>query len=223
VGTTRKNYDLEISRLEYGVLEMGRSVRAALSGAVEALGGRDGAHAASVRAGDAGINAAETAIHDECARLIAMEQPVARDLRIIMAMIKAALELERIGDYAVNIARAAERVASLPVPEACFRKALPEISSMAVLAARMLSEAVGSLLDGDLERAEAAARMDDEVDRLYAGFLRERIRGMAADPEGIDGVLALLFAAKHVERIADHAVNLCELAFYVENGENREL
>jgi len=221
MGITRKNYDLQISRLKYDVLEMGRRVRAAMAAAVEALEGRDGEAAVAVREADAGINAMESAIHDECARLIAMEQPVARDLRIIMAMIKAALELERIGDYAGNIARAAERAAGLPAARTA--EAMPVIAAMADLASRMLSDAVGSVLDGDVGRAEAAARMDDDVDRIYAGFLRDGIRGMAAEPEGIDGVLALLFAAKHVERIADHAVNLCELAFYVENGENREL
>jgi phosphate transport system protein len=223
MGTTRKNYDLQISRLKYDVLEMGRCVRAAIAAALDALARRDAAAAAAVREADAGVNAMESAIHDECARLIATGQPVARDLRVIMAMIKAALELERIGDYAGNIARAAELVADLAFPDARMAETLPAISSMADLASRMLSEAVGGLLDGDVERAEAAARMDDDVDRIYAAFLRERIRGMAADPEGIDGVLALLFAAKHVERIADHAVNVCELAFYVVNGENREL
>lgn len=223
MGTTRKNYDRELSRLTYDVLAMGRTVRASLSVAVDALGLRDAAKADAVHKADAGVNAMETAIHDECARLIATEQPVARDLRLIMAMIKAALELERIGDYAVNIARAAQRVAELTVPEARLAESVPVIRSLAERADRMLLDAVGGLLEGNVDRAEAAARADDEVDASYARFLKERIQGMAAHPEDIDGVLAFLFAAKHIERIADHAVNICELAFYVEKGENREL
>jgi phosphate transport system protein len=200
------------------VAGMGERCRQALADAVRALRERLPDLARSVVEGDRDINAMEQEMEARCLRLLGERRLTPPELREISAGLKMATDLERVGDHAVDIAKASLRMGTSPLI-----KPLIDIPRMAHLAATMLERAVEAYLRRDAEAAEAAARLDDDLDGLYGQIFRELLTYMIEDPASIRQGTHLLFVASHLERIADHATNLAESVVYLVTGRRPEL
>jgi len=209
-----KSYDQEITLLTRKVLEMGGLVEHQIASAIDALVKRDAEAAAQVIEFDDQIDRAEEAIDQHAIRLLATRQPMAIDLRLITMAMKIANDLERIGDYATNIAKRCERLAATPPI-----KPLYTIPRMAQIAQAMLKEVLDAFIERDAERAVATWHRDDEVDDMYTSVFRELLTYMIEDPRNISPALDLIAVAKHLERMADHATNIAEKIHYMVHGQ----
>jgi phosphate transport system protein len=205
-----KSYDQEITLLTRKVLEMGGLVEHQIASAVDALVKRDVEAAARVVEADDQIDRAEEEIDQHAIRLLATRQPMAVDLRLITMAMKIANDLERIGDYAANIAKRCKRLAASPPI-----KPLYTIPRMAQLTQAMLKEVLDAYVERDAERAVATWHRDDEVDDMYTSVFRELLTYMMEDPRNISPALDLIAVAKHLERMADHATNIAEKIHYM--------
>jgi phosphate transport system protein len=173
--------------------------------AVDALLRRDAARAQAVIHGDRAIDALESGIEEQGFQLIALHQPMARDLRLIFSAIRIVTDLERVGDHAVNIAQSAERLMEYPhiVPE-------PEIVEMARLARQMLADALSAFVRGDAPLARVVCRRDDAVDALHDSVFRILLTRMMEDHRLIGAGMELLLVSRNLERVADLATNIAE-------------
>jgi phosphate transport system protein len=200
------------------VLFLGSLVSKALTDSVESLRQRDLEWSQSLVEGDKEINARRYAIESGALTLIATQGPMARDLRVLAAVLEIAGELERIGDYGKGIARINLMIGSQPLI-----KPLIDLPRMAEKASDMLHRALQAFVDRD----EAAARRipddDDQVDALYNQVFRELLTLMMSNPTTIDQATFLLWAAHNLERAADRAINICERVIYMASGELTEL
>jgi len=209
-----KSYDQEITLLSRKILEMGGLVEHQIAQAVDALVKRDVEQAAEVVEADDQIDRMEEEIDQHAIRLLATRQPMAIDLRLITMAMKIANDLERIGDYATNIAkRCARLAASLPI------KPLYTIPRMALIAQAMLKDVLDAYVARDSDKAVAAWHRDDEVDDMYTSMFRELLTYMIEDPRNISPALDLIAVAKHLERMADHATNIAEKVHYMIHGQ----
>jgi phosphate transport system protein len=205
-----KSYDQEITLLTRKVLEMGGLVELQVASAVDALVKRSVEDAAKVVEADDQVDRMEEEIDQHAIRLLATRQPMAVDLRVITMAMKIANDLERMGDYAVNIAKRCKRLgASPPI------KPLYTIPRMALIAQAMLKEVLDAYVERDVGRAVAAWHRDDEVDDMYTSVFRELLTYMMEDPRNISPALDLIAVAKHLERMADHATNIAEKIHYM--------
>lgn len=187
------------------VVAMGRLTQARLQLAVRALIERDPDLAAVVIGGDHLINQRHVDVDDHCFTLLALHQPAAVDLRTIMAAIKIASDLERVGDLAVNIAEASARyVTHAPV------KKLIDIPKMAEIAQTMLRDALDAYVRRDTSLAHQVLNQDDELDGLKTQVFRELLTYMLQDPTTVEPALDLILISRHLERIGDHATNIAE-------------
>jgi phosphate transport system protein len=179
----------------------------------EALVERDEALAGRVRVSDESINELHCEIDQRCVRLLALHQPVAVDLRAVLAAVKINTDLERVGDLAVNVAEAVQRyLAHAPV------KPLRDIPQMAALAQGMLRDALDAYVRRDIPLAEHVLTTDDIVDALKARVSTDLVPHMQADPATIEPALELILIARHLERIADHATNVAEDVIFMVSG-----
>lgn len=208
-------FDRELAALKRHLREMGELVEAQIAGAVRALVERDPAAAARVIEADRLVNARELAIDDECIKMIALRQPAGSDLRFIAASLKIVTDLERIGDLAVNMAERVEALCSEPPTRAAA--ALPRMSAAAQ---RMLRDALEAFLTQDVAKAEGVLAADAEVDRMLVDVFDELRAEMRRHPGVIDQCVSMLFFAKHVERLADHATNLAEMVVFLVRGDD---
>ena len=183
--------------------------------AVEALLERNAEKAARVIKGDRIIDRMEVEVEEQCLNLLALQQPMAGDLRLLVASIKIANDLERVGDHAVNIAQSADRLAQhrLITPE-------PEIFEMARLAREMLSDALEAFVRGDANSAREICRRDDKVDALNRSMFRILLTHMMEDPHSIGSGLELLLVSRNLERIADLATNVGEDVVFLVEGKS---
>jgi phosphate transport system protein len=190
-----------------------------LAAAAEAALERRPELAPPILEGDTEINAIQQDLDERCLRLLAQQQPVAGDLRLITSVMKVAGDLERVGDQAVNIAGIAIALADHPpIPS------IPELAQMVVCASRMLREAVDAYLQRDTEVARHVLTQDDEVDALRDQVVRLVVRHMMAQPQTIEAGLGLILISRNLERIADHATNIAEdVVFLVEARDVRHL
>jgi phosphate transport system protein len=209
-----KSYDQELTLLTRKVLEMGGLVEHQIASAVDALVRRSIEDAARVVEADDQIERMEEEIDQHAIRLLATRQPMAVDLRLITMAMKIANDLERIGDYAANIAKRCERLAAHPPV-----KALYTIPRMAQITQAMVKDILDAYVERDADRAVAAWHRDDEVDEMYTSMFRELLTYMMEDPRNISPCLDLIAVAKHLERMADHATNIAEKIHYVVHGE----
>ncbi len=216
--TPRETLDRKIRYLLDQILELGSMVEQATLDAVGALKTRDLEEARRVYAGDQAINEKRFAIENECLITIATQQPMARDLRVLAAVLEVNTELERMGDYAKGIARIGLMMGNEPP-----LKKLIDLPRMAEIAADMLHRALGAFVAADVQQARAIPKQDDEVDALYNQIYRELITYMISDPKTIDRANYLLWAAHNIERLADRVTNICERAIFVATGELLEL
>lgn len=215
---TRKSFHTELAELEQALLKMATMVEEAIYRAVKALKGRDPALAQEVIDRDAAIDDLELAIERDCLRLLALQQPMASDLRTIGTALKIITDLERMADHATDIAKITIRMGDEP-----FIKPLIDIPRMAELCQRMLRAALEAYVRRDAARAYRMIEDDDEVDHLYGQIFRELLTYMLQDPKTIQQATYLLFVASHLERVADHATNLGEWIIYMVTGERKEM
>jgi phosphate transport system protein len=193
---------------------MGGLVEHQIAGAVDALVRRSVEDAARVVEADDQIDRMEEEIDQHAIRLLATRQPMAVDLRLITMAMKIANDLERIGDYAANIAKRCERLAAHPPV-----KALYTIPRMAQITQAMVKDILDAYVERDAERAVAAWHRDDEVDDMYTSVFRELLTYLMEDVRNISPCLDLIAVAKHLERMADHATNIAEKIHYVVHGQ----
>lgn len=208
-----RHFHEELSHLKQRLTALSAEAEEAIGNAVEALLKRDSGLAEAVIKGDRTINALESSIEEQGFQLIALHQPMAKDLRLIFSAIRIVNDLERVGDHAVNIAQSAERLLGYPhiVPE-------PEIVEMARLARQMLGDALFAFVRGDAELARQVCRRDDAVDALNDGVFRILLTHMMEDNRCIGACMELLLVSRNLERVADLATNVAEDVVFVAEG-----
>ena len=210
---SHRHFHDELSDLKVRLLTMSGEAQEALGEAVDALLQRDGAKATSVIEGDHEIDVLEIEIEEAVIRLLATQQPMARDLRLLTATMKIANDLERVGDHAVNIAQSAERLmAHRPIaPE-------PEIVEMARQARRMLADALEAFVRADAPSAREICKRDDSVDALHHSVFRILLTHMMEDPHIIGAGMDLFLVSRNLERVADLATNIAEDVVFLVEG-----
>ena len=214
---TLKQFDAELEAVRARVLQMGGLVEEQIARAMEALASGNTRIAAQVVDDDHRVNALEVAIDEECSTIIARRQPAAVDLRMLMMVVKTITDLERIGDEAAKIARMTQLIYEADRP---FVPRTNEIRHMADVALAMLRNALDAFARLDLAVAAKVVRQDDRVDESFRGVLRHLITFMMEDPRTISHAIEILFIAKAIERIGDHAKNMSEYVVYMVKGKD---
>ena len=209
-----KSYDLELKRLAALITAMGGMVESQVALACRAVLDRDGEAAARAMEADANVDAVEREVEQFVIRLLALRQPMAQDLRLIFASLKMTGGLERIGDYAANVAKR-----SLVLQHFALPYALSSLAHMSRLVQENLKLIIDAIGEGDSEKALQVWRSDAAIDEVYDALFRELITYMMEDPRNITPCTHLLFIAKNLERIGDHATNIAELVYYADRGE----
>ncbi len=212
---TDRHYEAELKDLHVKILEMGGFVEKQIAGAVAALIERNDEQARMIIERDHSVNRMDVEVDDLCLRLLALHQPAARDLRLITTGLKITTDLERIGDMAVNIC---ERI--LELNREPQLKPLIDLPRMADVAQHMLRESLDSFVREDVELALAVCREDDIIDGLNSQLFRELLSYMAEEPRTISRAIPLLFIAKYLERIGDHATNIAEMVVFMVKGKS---
>ena len=218
VTTTRAAFDRQLQTLQDDVLLMGSMVEKAIERSIDALVRLDADLARQIIADDQLINDARWRLEEDAVRLLATQQPMAGDLRVIASVLPITTELERMGDHAEGIAKIVLMHGDLPPV-----KPLIDIPRMAELARSMLRRSLDALVRRDADAARAIVCDDDAVDALYDQVYRELLTYMIEDPHLIQRATWLLWSAHNVERIADRATNICERVVYVVTGKMVEL
>jgi phosphate transport system protein len=196
---------------------LGRTVGAKLVTAVRALSNHDQALARQIIAEDEEINRKTEMIEEWCLRLLALQQPLASDLRVISTALKIVTDLERLGDHAVNLARAALEMSEPPIQKWI------EITYMAMFVDSMIDVALQAYTDRDIELADRLADMDDEVDFRNKQLLNDLIQCMQDHPEHVSQFMHLMLVCRALERVGDHVTNIGEHVIYMVTGERKEL
>jgi phosphate transport system protein len=209
-----KRYDAELKRLRAMLTEMGGIVENQVALAADAIMNRNAAAATHAVEDDPKVDALEREIEQFVIRLLALRQPVAEDLRRIVAALKVSTDLERVGDYAANVAKR-----SIVLGQFSFPYSLAGVAHMAHLVQDQLKSIIDALGASDSEKAVEVWRSDRVVDDIYNALFRELITYMMEDPRNITPCTHLLFIAKNLERIGDHATNIAELVYYAVKGE----
>lgn len=215
---TRDSYERELTQLKDDVVRMGEQAGEAIHRSVEALRNRDLDAAERVIAEDDTIDALHMSLEERCMRLLATQQPMARDLRTIAAVFAITIDLERMADHAEGISRAVKRLGIEPPV-----KPLVDIPKMDGLLQDMIRETLDAFRNLDAERARTVAKRDDAIDELRNRVLHELLDLMIKNPGIVPRALELLIVARHLERAADHLTNVCERIVYMVTGELREL
>lgn len=211
---TRSQFEVELQSLRNRLLEMGSEVDRMLELAIRALTEQDIELAQDIIRSDDAVDRTDVEIELMCMRLIALQQPVARDLRLIGTALKAIADLERVGDYAVDIAKIGRRIA-----KRSFYKPLIDIPHLAELVRQMLRDMLTAFVNHDLGLADKVIQNDDQVDTLFHQQRDYLIERMQQDSSIVYLATYVLFAAKYLERAADHIVNVAERLHYIETGE----
>lgn len=210
-------FDAELSGISTRVLEMGGMVESQVAQAVEALVQFSGDLASSVLQTEEKVNAMEVEIDRDLSTIIARRQPTARDLRLLIAISKAIANLERVGDEAARVARTVQRLINAGVSSR-LRLPMSDLAFEAELAVALLRKALDAFARLDVEKALEVLKQDDQIDKEFDGLLRKLITYMMEDPRTISSSIDLVFVAKAIERVGDHAKNLAEVIIYVVKG-----
>ena len=209
--------DAELSGISTRVLEMGGMVESQVAQAIESLIKFSGEQASHVLQQEELVNAMEVDIDRDLSSIIARRQPTARDLRLLIAISKTIANLERVGDEAARIARTVQRLLNTGMSSR-LRLPLSDLSFEAELAIAQLRKALDAFARLDVERALEVLKQDDQIDKEFDGLLRKLITYMMEDPRTISSSIDLVFVAKAIERVGDHAKNLAEVIIYVVKG-----
>ena len=214
----REAYHKDLHKLKEEVISMGGLVSKAIGDSVLSLKNRDIGLAQKVIEMDNEIDAMDHKIEEDCMRLLALQQPMARDLRLIISVLKMSIDLERMGDLSLEIAVITKITASVPLI-----KPLVDIPRMSDICQDMLKNIMIAFENKDVELAKIVAKRDDEIDMLFDQVRRELISYMIEDPKKITGAQHLNFVARYLERIGDHITNLSENVVFMVTGERVEL
>jgi phosphate transport system protein len=213
-GAGFRHFHDQLATLKQRLLDMSERAELMIELSVDALLSRDAGRAEAVIDGDGEINSLELEVEQLAISLLALQQPMARDLRFIIGAIKVSNDLERVGDHAVNIAQCAIRLI-----ENDFNITVdPEIEEMARRARQMLSESLDAFIRGDGALGRAVCAADDQVDHLHNSVFRILLTHMMADPKTINPSLELLLVSRNLERVADLATNIGEDAVFLAEG-----
>jgi phosphate transport system protein len=214
-GAGMRHFHEELARLKTQLLEMSGLAEELVDQAMRALRQRDAELAKEVVRRDNELDAMEIVVDDMCIHLLALQQPLARDLRLITMAMKISNDLERVGDHAVNIAEAVSHLAEAPV-----YLEFPEIEEMGRLSTEMLSDALDTFVRADAEGAREVVRRDDRVDSLHESLFRILLTHMMEDPRRIGASMSLFLVSRNLERIADLATNIAEDVVFLVEGRN---
>ncbi|WP_339316249.1 phosphate signaling complex protein PhoU [Paenibacillus sp. FSL R10-2734] len=214
----RKEFDKDLEELRSLLQQMGEHVKNALEGAINALQNLDTTRAQEVVEADLHLNAMEDKIMEIGSRLIITQQPVAKDLRRIIVAFKISSDLERMGDLALDVAKATMRLQGQQLI-----KPLIDIPRMAEIVNIMIDEAIQSYLDENTDLAYKMAQDDDQVDQLYGAMINELYTFMVSKPDSISQAMLLTLVGRYIERIGDHATNIGESVVYLVTGKRPDL
>ncbi len=208
-------FDRDLETIQALVVKMGGMVEAAIRDAATALETRDDELATEVRQRDRAIDEMEARINEESARLIALRAPTATDLRMVLSVMKIAASLERVADYAKNMAKRNSILSRLPAIDGSGMA----LRRMSLTVSKMMQDALDSYIHRDAELAEDVRQRDLEVDQMYDAMFREFLTHMMEDPRKITSCMHLHFIAKNIERMGDHATSIAEQVIYLVTGE----
>ncbi len=211
-------FEEKMNHLQERLHQMGSLVEGAIARSIESLRTQDQAMAQVVVRGDENIDYLQQEIEDKCLELIATQQPMAKDLRRVATLFKITTDLERMADYASNIAEITLRIGDEPLI-----KPLVDIPRMAVLSQRMVKKALDAYVREDVELAASVGPDDDEVDNLFKQIFRELLTIMMENPRTISQASHLLFVGRWLERMSDHATNIAEEVIFLVTGERQRL
>lgn len=215
---TRSYFDQELQELQVSLLKMSSMVEETLNDSIKGLKTQNIELAQKVIDYDDVIDEMEFMVEDKCLKLIALQSPLAKDLRIIATALKIITDLERIADYAVDIAKITIKLANEK-----YVKELIDIPRMAEIAARMVKGSIDAYVHLDVSKAREVAKWDDEVDGLYKQIFRELLLIMMEDPRTINQATNFLLISRYLERIGDHVTNICERIIYSVTSEHVDL
>lgn len=215
----RESFEQQLKSLLDQVLLLGSMVEQAVQDSLEALNRRDLAAASRIYAADTKVNEKRYAIESGCITLIATQQPMARDVRFLAAILEIITELERIGDYAKGICKITMLIKEEPIEPVLFQ----QLKEMASLGLDMLRRSLDAFVVGDAATAREIPAEDIKVDNLYNQIYQELMREMARDINTIDHANHIMWAAHNLERMSDRVTNICERIVYVATGEMKEL
>ena len=211
-----QQFNSELEEIRSHVLAMGGLVEEQIRNAVQSLVEGNVSLAESVISRDVEVNNAEVSIDEECTHIIARRQPAATDLRLVIAVIKTITDLERIGDQAERVARMGTRLAEVDRPKNNYT----ELQNMGEHVAKMVHGALDAFARSDVETAIKVSKQDEKVDLEYDGLMRQCLTFMMEDPRKISQMLDIMWAARAIERIGDHAKNICEYVVYLVKGKD---
>jgi phosphate transport system protein len=212
---TDKAFEQDLRDLREKLLAMGAKVENLIAQSMKALTDRDSPLAEKVVAADKDVNRLEVEIDELCRRILALRQPAASDLRLITTALKIVTDLERIGDLAVNIA---ER--SMDLNQVAPLAPYVDTPRLAELAQQQVKKSLDAFVSGDVAKAEEVLKGDDLLDALFLKIFNELLAYMMEDSKNIRRATALMFIAKHLERIGDHAMNVAEMVVYMVRGKD---
>jgi phosphate transport system protein len=211
-----KRFDDELERLNATINEMGGLTESQFAKALTAVRDRDSATAEEVVADDARVDALDAAVQEQTVKLLALRQPMAVDLRVVLSSIKIAAALERIADYAKNTAKRSIVLTQGSSPPS----AVAGIDRLGRLVRTALKDVLDAFADDDVAKAHSVWERDEEIDQVYTGLFRELLTYMMEDPRTITACTHLLFMAKNIERAGDHVTNIAELVSFRSTGQN---
>lgn len=214
----REHFTHQIEEIKRKVLRMGSMVENIINIAVTALKEQNAEMAKKVYIEDDEIDAMELEIEEQCMRLLALQQPIAKDLRTITTALKIITDIERMGDHAVNIAKIVIEIGKEPLI-----KPLVDIPKMADMAQEMVRLSLDAFVKEDKALARKVAEMDEEVDKIYEEILKDVLELITAKKDTIRQGTKLLFIGRYLERIADHTTNVCERTIYMITGKLEEI
>jgi len=211
-----KRFDQELERLNATINEMGGLTESQFAKALTAVRERDTQVAEEVIADDVRVDALDAAVQEQTVKLLALRQPMANDLRMVLSSIKIAAALERIGDYAKNTAKRSIVLTQGSAPPT----AVTGIDRLGRLVRTALKDVLDAFADDDVAKAHDVWNRDEEIDQVYTGLFRELLTYMMEDPRTITACTHLLFMAKNIERAGDHVTNIAELVSFRQTGRN---
>jgi phosphate transport system protein len=211
------SFDYELQQIDNCIAQMGGLAETELAEALEALIKRDSALAERVTGRDERIDALEREVHERITNILALRQPMAMDLRMVVAGLRIVNDLERIGDYAKNLAKR-----TIVLSQASPQSATTSIARLGKLVQGMVKNVLDAYIERDIDKAADVRRADQEVDQLHTSLFREFLTYMMEDPRNITSCTHLLFVAKNLERVGDHATNIAEAVHFLVSGTEPE-
>lgn len=208
-----RHFDTELTQLKQQLLKMGLLAESMIDSAIKSLVNRDATKLEQIYIQEQEVNALHVGIDETCLRLMALYQPTAGDLRFLLGTSKINAELERLGDHAVNICEAVEKLLKEPQ-----LKPLIDIPRMAGIASSMVRDSLNAFVDRDINKSQAVLQLDDQLDGLRNKVVEELIGFMTREPSSVSRAVHLISVARILERIGDHATNISEAVIFVVQG-----